>query len=90
MGVYRLPARMQRPETLLDLCAVPWLPGPDFDGASLAPLLRGQSDPLPARMLVVRPVPASVRRTLHAWFQNAEGRDLRGAFYARVTRREEP
>jgi hypothetical protein len=29
------------------------------------------------------------RTQLHAWFQDAEGRDLCGAFYARVTRRDD-
>lgn len=40
--------------TLLDFAGAKRLPGPDFDGTSLAALLRGQSDRLPARTLVVQ------------------------------------
>jgi arylsulfatase len=40
--------------TLLELTGTKKLPGPDFDGVSLARLLRGQSDTLAARTLVVQ------------------------------------
>jgi arylsulfatase len=40
--------------TLLDLCGLPQPSGVRFDGSSLAPLLRGELDQLPDRMLVVQ------------------------------------
>lgn len=40
--------------TLLDFCAVKKFSGPDLDGLSLAPLLRGKTDTLPDRTLVVQ------------------------------------
>ncbi|MBI5772500.1 MAG: arylsulfatase [Verrucomicrobia bacterium] len=40
--------------TLLDFCGVKKSAGPDFDGVSLAPLLRGKADALPDRTLVVQ------------------------------------
>jgi arylsulfatase len=40
--------------TLLDLCNVPVPPGATFDGISLADLLRGKTDTLPDRTLVVQ------------------------------------
>jgi arylsulfatase len=40
--------------TLLDLCGLPAPPGAKFDGTSLAGLLKGTSDTLPDRMLVVQ------------------------------------
>jgi arylsulfatase len=40
--------------TLIDLCALPKPKGASFDGTSLAGLLKGSSDTLPERMLVVQ------------------------------------
>jgi hypothetical protein len=40
--------------TLLDFTGAKKLPGPDFDGTSLAALLRGSTDRLPSRTLVVQ------------------------------------
>ncbi len=40
--------------TLLEFCEVKKPAGPDFDGVSLAPLLRGQADTLPERTLIVQ------------------------------------
>jgi arylsulfatase A-like enzyme len=39
--------------TLIDLCGLETPPGSRFDGLSLAPLLRGKTETLPDRMLVV-------------------------------------
>lgn len=69
--------------TLIDLCGLAAPPGATFDGASLAPLLKGAADTLPDRMLVVqygrRPVKGDCAVMWNKWrlVKGAELYDLK-------------
>ncbi len=64
--------------TLLDLCGIRVDKAADFDGVNLAPLLRGESDDLPERSIVIQLQPDRPRKWHHTALIKGRWRLLNG------------